>query len=223
VRILLDYRPALRQRTGVGEYVHELASALLESAPPGESLVLFSSSWKDRMPAWSTPSGATDAGRPEISDLRIPVRVLNYAWHRLGWPPVERLARRPLDVVQAMHPLLIPSRTAARIVTVHDLDFLDYPERTRAEIRRDYPALAATHARRADHVVVVSRHTAGEVERRLRVESSRISVCSPGRPAWPRRLAEPAGGPILFLGTLEPRKNLGVLLDAYERLIVRRP
>ena len=34
VRILLDYRPALRQRTGVGEYVHELARALL--APPAQ-------------------------------------------------------------------------------------------------------------------------------------------------------------------------------------------
>jgi glycosyltransferase involved in cell wall biosynthesis len=222
VRILLDYRPALRQRTGVGEYVHELASALLETRPTGESLVLFSSSWKDRMPPWTMRPGSSNAAAPELCDLRIPVRMLNYAWHRLGWPAVERLAGRPLDVVHGMHPLLIPARTAAQIVTVHDLDFLDHPERTRAEIRRDYPTLAAAHARRADRVVVVSRHTAGEVERRLGVDAARISICSPGRPAWPRRLEEPADGRILFLGTLEPRKNLGVLLDAYERVIARR-
>ena len=39
---MLDYRPALRQRTGVGEYVHELARALVASAPAGEFLSLFS-------------------------------------------------------------------------------------------------------------------------------------------------------------------------------------
>ena len=47
--------------------------------------------------------------------------------------------------------------------------------------------------------------------------------CSPGRPPWPRRLTEPADGRILFLGTLEPRKNLGVLLDAYEQLVAAYP
>jgi glycosyltransferase involved in cell wall biosynthesis len=122
-----------------------------------------------------------------------------------------------------MHPLLLPTRTAAQIVTVHDLDFLDNPERTRAEIRRDYPVLAAAHAKRADRVVAVSNHTAAEVERRLEVPSSKITVCSPGRPAWPKRLMEPANGGILFLGTLEPRKNLAILLDAYEQLVTRYP
>ena len=40
VRILIDYRPALRERTGVGEYAHELARALVAPArPPGDSLV----------------------------------------------------------------------------------------------------------------------------------------------------------------------------------------
>ena len=86
MRILLDYRPALRQRTGVGEYVHELARALVASAPAGESLSLFSSSWKDRL----DPDGRARA--PTTVDRRVPVRLLNFAWHRLAWPPAERLA-----------------------------------------------------------------------------------------------------------------------------------
>jgi glycosyltransferase involved in cell wall biosynthesis len=215
VRILLDYRPALRQRTGVGEYVHELARALVATAPDGEFLSLFSSSWKDRLDRSAVPG----AGHV---DRRVPVRVLNFAWHRLAWPPAEQLVHEPFDVVHAAHPLLIPSSRAAQVVTVHDLDFLDHPHRTRAEIRRDYGDLAGSHAHRADQVVVVSRHTASEVEHRLGVDQSRISVCRPGRPDWPARQAEPASGSVLFLGTLDPRKNLDVLLDAYEKLIVRR-
>jgi alpha-1,3-rhamnosyl/mannosyltransferase len=51
-----------------------------------------------------------------------------------------------------------------------------------------------------------------------------VSICPPGAPDWPIREHEPAAnGCVLFLGTLEPRKNIGVLLDAYERLLVRQP
>lgn len=214
MRILLDYRPALRERTGVGEYVHELARALADSSPPGEILTLFSSSWKDRL----TPPAA---GLRAI-DSRVPVRVLNFAWHRLEWPRVETLTGERFDVVQSPHPLLIPSATAARLVTIHDLDFLDHPERSRAEIRRDYPSLAAAHARRADGIIAVSQSTARGVEQRFGVPSDKITICSPGAPDWPRRMQEPDAGCILFLGTIEPRKNLGALLDAYERLLARR-
>ena len=49
VRILLDYRPALRERTGVGEYVHGLASGLLPQLAADDTLVLFSSSLRDRL------------------------------------------------------------------------------------------------------------------------------------------------------------------------------
>ncbi len=217
VRILLDYRPALRERTGVGEYVHEAARALVATAPASEALFLFSSSLRDRLDPAIVP-GAT------VIDRAVPVALLNFAWHRWDWPPVERLAGSAFEVVHAAHPLLVPSSRAARLVTIHDLDFLDHPERTEREIRRDYPVLARAHAERADQIVVISRHTARQVETRLHVPPSYISVCAPGAPEWPRRDGEPsAGGCLLFLGTLAPRKNLGVLLDAYERLLARDP
>jgi glycosyltransferase involved in cell wall biosynthesis len=120
--------------------------------------------------------------------------------------------------------LLIPSTGTARLVTIYDLDYLDHPERSHGEIRRDYPALTADHARRADQVVVISRHTARAVESRLGVPASRISICVPGVTMPSAREAEPErDGCILFLGTLEPRKNLGVLLEAYARLVALSP
>ena len=216
MRILLDYRPALRQRTGVGHYVHELAAAMVRQLRRDESLVLFSSSWKDRLDAATLPETT-------IVDARIPVRLLNLAWHRLEWPPVERFAGS-VDVAHSTHPLLVPCRRGVlKVVTVYDLDFLDYPERTRAEIRRDYPALAARHAQRADLVVVISEHTARAVEARLGVAAGRIVICRPGAPdqEWPGG-SVPAG-PILFVGTIEPRKNLPTLFAAYEQLVARRP
>ena len=134
VRILVDYRPALRQRTGVGEYIHQLVRAYT-AAHADEEVLLFTSSWKDR-PA-STVAADTGA---RVVDRRIPVRILNYLWHRREWPPAEMLAG-PVDVAHSAHPLLLPARRAAQVVTIHDLFFLsERSEDATAEIRRDYAA-----------------------------------------------------------------------------------
>lgn len=211
VHILLDYRPALRQRTGAGEYAHNLAGALQASLGPADKLTLFSSSWKDRL------SPGTLRGAAQV-DARVPVSVLNFAWHRLDWPPVELFAGR-VDVAQSMHPLRVPSRNAVQFITIHDLYFLDHRDHTSAEIQRDYGSMVQRHAQEADGVVVSASHTRELVHQRLSVDLERIVVCPPGAPDWPPRTAPVAEGPILFIGSLEPRKNVGGLLKAYAQLV----
>jgi glycosyltransferase involved in cell wall biosynthesis len=232
VRILVDYRPALRERTGVGEYVHELAKALAQTAGDTnhDRLTVFTSSWKDR----PDPALASEIPSARIVDLKVPVRALMWSWNRLEWPPLEWLAGRH-DVAHSQSPLLIPTRHAAQVVTVHDLDFLRYADQMTAEIRRDYPALARSHAARAHGVIVSSRYAAGEVIRELQLDPSRVHVCPSGRPSWAESVRErrrqsrelPAGdrapGHILFMGTLSLRKNVGTLLEAYARLRSRMP
>ena len=215
LRILLDYRPALRQRTGVGEYAHHLATALVPRLGAADTVTLFSSSWKDRL----RPDAVAGAA---ALDLRIPVRVLNLLWHRLEWPSVEWLGAAA-DVTWSLHPLLMPSTRAAQVITVHDLHFLDRPEATTAEVRRDYPALVRAHARRADGVIVNSEYTRSLVLNRLQVPEDRVTVCYPGAPAWPLRPEPAAPGPILHVGTIEPRKNVSALIRAYLALARRRP
>lgn len=218
MRVLIDYRSALRSRSGVGEYTHELVATLGRAFPPSRGdqpldLTIFSSSWKDRLQVPTQLHGI------KTIDRRIPVAALNFAWHRLGWPSAEFLTGATFDVTHSLHPLLLPARNAAQVITIYDLNFLKHPERTEREIRRDYPALARIHAHRADRIIVISQFTAAEVERELDIPRERISICSPGAPDWPPRTVPPRNGYILFLGTLEPRKNLGTLLDAYERLL----
>jgi len=217
LRVLIDYRAALRNRSGAGEYAHELAAGLLvqNRTDPARAIALslFSSSWKDRLQMPDQLRGA------RVTDRRIPVSLLNFLWHRCEWPPVERLTGEIYDVVQSAHPLLTPTVGAAQVVTIHDLDFLAHPERTQAEIRRDYPTLVRRHAARADRILVPSRYTLSQIERQLGVPAERIAVCPPGAPAWRARTVAPAPGYLLFIGTLEPRKNIGTLLDAYERLL----
>lgn len=217
MRIVIDYRPALRARTGVGEHIHQVTGALARTG--GDEITAFSSSWKDRVP--ETLAASLPGVR--VVDRRVPVSALNFAWHRLSWPPIEALAGGTYDIAHSPHPLLLPSRSAAQIVTIHDLHFLAHPDRTSAEIRRDYPTLVRAHARRADRIIVVSRFVAGEVRRLLEIPADRISVCPNGAPEWQGPPAAGAGTYLLFVGTIEPRKNVQGLLDAYERLLARHP
>ncbi len=216
MRILIDYRPALRKRTGVGLWVARLVEALADrQGTDALQITVFSSSWKDRLLS-VLPSGVTAV------DRRVPVGLLNWLWHRAEWPAVEVLAPGAFDVVHSPTPMLIPVRRAARLVTIHDVDFLRHPERGAREIRRDYPQLARTHAHRADRVVVPSAHTGDEVARRLELPRSQIVVCPNGAPDWPARIRPPATGHILFVGTIAPRKNVDRLLTAYAQVRERR-
>lgn len=217
MRLLIDYRPALRERTGVGEFAHELSKALSDACRDrANTVTLFTNSWRDRPDA----NLAVEMPAATVVDVKVPVRALVWAWNRLEWPPVEWLAGDH-DVVHSQSPLLIPSARAAQVVTVHDLDFLHHPDQMPAEIGRDYPALARSHAARADAVIVSSQYAAAEVTRELQLTAGRVHVCPPGQPSWAAEVRRRRSGPgqhILFMGTLSLRKNVGTLLEAYARL-----
>ncbi len=232
MQILIDYRPALRQRTGIGEYVYQLVRALTTelglSAPEGDiqlssktgtltdnTVTLFSSSLRDRL-KHNEFSGLTTI------DKRVPVSLLNLLWHRFEWPPIELLTGERFDVVHSAHPMMLPSTNAASVITIHDLYFFLHPEHTQSEIRRDYSTLIRSHAERANTILVPSEYTAQEVKRLLNVPTARISICPHGAPSWPARKNWPNEGHILFLGTLEPRKNVGTLLKSYSSLLKQR-
>jgi glycosyltransferase involved in cell wall biosynthesis len=224
----LDLRPSLSRPTGVGTYVLGLIERL-PSLAPDDRFCFFSASMKERYPERSWPANV------RLVDRRLPVHALNFAWNRLGWPPLDRLVEAPLDLVHSPHPLLIPARRARRLITIHDLFFLKHPEMCQAEVRRDYVDLVREHSRQADGVLCVSEHTAREARRLLDVPPEKIGVTPLGvDPAFREpptseaveatlgRLRLPRGG-ILYLGTDEKRKNLVSLVMAYLNLARRRP
>ncbi len=228
MNLALDVRPSLSRPTGVGAYALALAQRL-PAAAPEHRFFLFSASVRDRYPEGRWP------GNVRLVDRRLPVRGLNLAWNRVGWPPLDRLVGARLDLVHSPHPLLIPSRRGKRLVTIHDLFFLKRPDMVEGEVLTDYVPLVRDHVRRADGVLCVSEYTAAETRRLLDVPPEKIAVTPHGieplfHEAPPpasveerlRRLGLPQRG-ILYLGSDEKRKNLVTLLMAYLTLARRRP
>lgn len=224
MRVALDATSLLDTRTGVGQFTGALAARLAERHDIG--LTGFAVTWRGRGRLASVfPAGAGVAGR------RVPARLLRAAWLRADRPTVEWLAGR-CDVVHGPNFVVPPAQRAAEVVTIHDLTALRFPELCTADTLR-YPALIARSIGRGATVHAVSRFVADEVRESFRVDPDRVVAVPNGftRPtsggpgsgaATGRRLA---GGEryILALGTVEPRKDLPLLVAAFDELAAADP
>jgi glycosyltransferase involved in cell wall biosynthesis len=208
-----DEGSGLRQARGVGRYAASLLAALAERHPGDEWQVLL-------------PPGAE---APPIAGVsfhhqRGPRRVTRAAAVVAGRPRLDRLLGEGLDVFWLPSPAPAAlSRLMPYVLTVHDLatelrpaDFRPY---ARLWNRAARPRRLALGAR---HVMVDSAATRDDVLTRWRLDPDRVSIVRPGVWRPPPGAVTPAslGLPsryLLFVGALEPRKGLDVLLDAFAK------
>lgn len=214
MRLGLDATPLLGQRTGVGTYVAGLLSGLRQVTQPPE-VVLTAFTWRGTE---GLPGGY-------VRGRRFPARILQEAWMRADAPPVEWLSGR-VDVFHATNYVLPPARTAAGVLSVHDLSYEHHADTvTPATLR--YRTLVPRALRRGAYVLALTETVAGEVRAHYDLPADRVGVARPGvEPAWFEGGTRPAGLPeeyVLFVGNREPRKNLPVLLDAMARLWPKVP
>jgi len=129
-----------------------------------------------------------------------------------------------LHSMQFLAPLRCPCR---QVATVHDLAWLLFPETIEEPRRSFYRWLVPRSIKRVDAIVANSRSTAAETTRFFPQAAEKVFVTPHGTPRWvldrvcaEGRTRPPGGRPFfLFVGTLEPRKNLPRLMDAYESFL----
>ncbi|WP_129630514.1 glycosyltransferase family 4 protein [Candidatus Oscillochloris fontis] len=226
----VDYTAAAWQGAGIGRYTRELFAATI---PRDHSLryVLFYAA--RGLPAHSPYLRALAdlcAANPNVQVRPIPIspRLLTILWQRLRLPlPVEHWVGK-LDILHAPDFVLPPTRARA-LLTVHDLTFMVRPETADAGLRRYLEVAVPRSLRRADLVLADSQATRADLQRLLGVSPDRVRVLYPGvNPRFhpmPPEAVEPIraqlGLPasfLLFVGTLEPRKNLVRLIEAFGAL-----
>jgi glycosyltransferase involved in cell wall biosynthesis len=157
----------------------------------------------------------------------IPATWFEQAALRYEQPPLERLVR--FEVLFAPNFVPPPTRTRRLVITIHDLAFRRFPETAPAATRRWLTRLDRA-VREAAEIVVPSQATRADLVDLYRVDPERVTVIHHGvdhdrfRPASPgevdrvRRRYGIDGPYLLFVGGLEPRKNLPALLSGYAAL-----
>jgi glycosyltransferase involved in cell wall biosynthesis len=221
VRIVVDVSPLSRARTGIGNYLRGMLAGLAEAGSKEHELVAFGPSG----PRGRRRIREALAGLPVEPRLPLLPHEARTAWSRAGRLAIERVVGA-LDVFHFSDWMYPPQRGGVRATTVHDLVPLRFPEWVQPETLRMHGRKYEHAARSCDRLFVNSRFTAGEVVELLGVPEERVVVAYPG--IDPRFHAEGVsadlGGPyVLTVSTLEPRKNLPALVEAFTLLRQRRP
>jgi glycosyltransferase involved in cell wall biosynthesis len=216
VRIVVDVSPLSHPRTGVGNYIRGSLIGLAESG--GHDVVAFApASLRGRRVIESALDGV-DVERK--LPLVPAAHALRTAWSRAGRPPVERVVG-DFDVFHFSDWMYPAQRAGVRSTMIHDLVPIHFPEWVHARTRSMHGAKYRHATTACDVVMVNSRFTGDDVAATLGVPPERIHVAYPGVDS----AFEPDGERLdvgrpyaLTVATLEPRKNLTTLIDAYRRL-----
>jgi glycosyltransferase involved in cell wall biosynthesis len=228
--IYIDVSAAVHRRAGLGRYAESLTRALLGherggagSAGGRQRYALFYNRERGIVPL----SG--------LEHLPASTVALGYKpWRMLVW--LGQLARLGFDrllpqatLFHATEHLLLPLRSVPAVLTVHDLIFRRMPEHHKP-LNRAYLNLALPlYCRRATHIIAISECTRRDVMAAYDLPPEKVTVIYEAadprfRPQTPDQVAavrQQYGLPeryLLFVGTIEPRKNLTRLLHAFEAL-----
>jgi glycosyltransferase involved in cell wall biosynthesis len=219
LRVGIDIRPFYEPLTGVGWYLYYLLHELAK---------------RDDVELWLFGDArVTDDGPPLHADLPPNARLCTFD---LRGKSVSRLSRpmtaaayvlwmelADCDVFFGANyflPRLHAAVARRRVVTVHDLTYKRFPELLQKETLENLDRQMQREVAAADAIVCVSESTRRDLLRYYDADPSRVHAILSGL-GTPAVAAPFDGLPpryILFVSTIEPRKNLGTLIDAYERL-----
>ncbi len=219
LRVAVDGTSLLGRRTGVGHVTAGLVAALARRADL--EVVTFAVTWRGRGDlAALVPAGTRAA------TARFPARLARALWLRRDYPAVERWTG-PVDVVHAANFVAPPAR-APVVTTIHDLTFARFPEMCTADVLQ-YPRLIRRAVERRATVHAVSDFVGAEVRDEFDLTAERVVRVYPGLRTTAGGDAaagrELAGAPryVLALGTVEPRKNLPTLVQAFDLVAAESP
>jgi len=233
VRVLMD-----EHYSGIAEYTANLLTAILRqnkalngaADDKSDNYRLFYNSFHNlqgRLAPW-------DSAQSPLIGTHWPNKIFNYFLQKLcSWPKLDKVLGG-VDIFWSPHfnftSLSTGAKAPLKISTVHDLSFLRYPEFFSGRKNFWHRALGVKKIlRAADKIVAVSENTKNDIIELVGIAPEKIQVIYPGNnlkkeeisPAAIRELKEKhnlSDNFILYIGNIEPRKNISGLIEAFNIL-----
>lgn len=225
MRIAIDYTAATRQAAGIGNYVRSLVDAMLAQDDTNQYTLLTSGRPPRERPF---PTAKNVRGR----SLIIPDRYLNILWYRWRLPISATFFTGQVDIYHGPDFVLPPLNGKLRkVVTVHDLAFLEHPEYAVPELAAYLKKVVPEAVEAADVVASVSQTTRQTLIEHFQTPPEKITLVPNGIRSYFRRITDPVlleatrhkfglkSPLVLGVGTQEPRKNHPGLIKAFHKAV----
>ena len=225
MKIALELQPCLKHRSGIGVYTYELAKRLQVYNDLELKGDIFNFLGRNDL------SGDLKDLAFEKNTCRLfPYGVYRRVWHYI--PLAYRtLFRRQVDVTHFFN-FIVPPRIEGKVInTIHDLTFEFYPETMDQKNLKRIQSDIHYSIQRADKIVTISQCSKKDIVETLKVDERKIEIIYPGvnEAAFSKtyivdtlkRVKAKYQLPdqyILYMGTLEPRKNIPSIIEAFYHL-----
>lgn len=230
MKIAIDGHPLIPPRAGIGQYTYQLIKALAQLEPSHQYSVIYPRLTRT-LRTREQPVFAEKCVRV-VSEGRLRFlwfRARRKARRKLGMSPPTERSLGAFDVYHATNYVFTHAvKRARRVVTIHDMTLMLFPEWHPRDRVSSMVSEIARSLEVADHILADSTATRDDIVKQLSVRPERISVVplAADRSFEPMPAAETrkalsswgltSGDYLLFMGTIEPRKNLSRLLKALE-------
>jgi len=223
MKIAIDASRAVNEKAGIGRYTKEIIENLLKIDKKNKYVLFFSYFRRDKEKEKYIESlKACHPARVKVKFLKIPGSLKEETWRwKINW--LEKFLDLP-DVFFAPSFFEINyGLKAPQVVTIHDLTTFLYPLHRGKEVSARLSNRAKEAARISQKIIAISKATATDATKFLDTLSTKIEVIYPGLSvldgpsnSLPEGLESKSY--LLYVGTIEPRKNLVGLLRSYEML-----
>ncbi len=226
MRIAIDFTATPQSKTGIGRYLLGLLAGLLETDTENEYYLFIHDDDLDGFPA----------DHPRFHKIAVHSRILRNTWIRILWEQFVFPYRLRKIGAQILHSPNFTMPYFARIIapelkivgTFHDMTYFFLPDFHVGWKREMFKAYIRHTARKADKLITISENSKKDIPLYCKPKNPSIAVTCMG--VEPRFFDAPLPEPdflinmgidgpyILYIGTLEPRKNVPGLINAYRQM-----
>ncbi len=225
MKICIDIQSAVAQRAGVGRYTKVLVKNLIKNGH-SDQLKLFYFNFR------KTASPFDNTDKADLKTITyIPGRFVQKAWKTINFPPFDFFAGKA-DIYHFPNFIIPPmaDKKCKKIVSIHDTSFIRFPEFTEEKNLKYITKRIRQTVEKADKIITISHFSAEEIKTLLNVPEHKIAVTHLGisesfkpedkeeaflKVKEKTEISEPY---ILTLGTVEPRKNILLAIEMFEKM-----